>query len=111
MSLPEPFFLDVRPLGPRRVLVAVRGDLDVATVDALEDALAAQRPEHLDVVVDFSELAFMDSTGISLLIRTQTEAERMGWEFVVRPELQYEVRRLFETMGMFEYLTFVPAGS
>lgn len=109
VHVPEPFFLDVRPLGPHRVVIAVGGDLDLATVDAFQAALVTQHRTQTDVEVDLSALGFMDSTGISLLIRMQTEADRGGWGFVIRSELQHEIRRLFETMGMFDYLTFTPA--
>lgn len=52
----------------------MRGELDLATADvvreALREALADAREE---VVVDLTELTFIDSTGIGILIAAVTE--------------------------------------
>lgn len=44
------------------------GDLDVATVSILLDAVRAAGPFEGDVVLDLSELTFMDSTGLGALV-------------------------------------------
>lgn len=53
----------------RRALLAARGEIDLATVDALRDALErAGESRAPEVWVDLSEVDFMDSTGLSALV-------------------------------------------
>ena len=75
------------PLGPafevtsvddgRQVRLAVRGELDLATVDQLADALivAGRR----DITVDLSELEFVSSSGIALLVEARESLARDGF--------------------------------
>ena len=49
-------------------LVAARGEIDLATVTALEAELAKR--ESRPIILDLSEVSFIDSTGLTLLIRT-----------------------------------------
>lgn len=55
--------------GGARTVVRVAGEIDVYTVPALRDRLDAviDRGEH-DLVVDLSEVTFMDSTGLGVLV-------------------------------------------
>ena len=68
----------------RAVVVAVRGEVDVACVqpfsDALERAVRSQRPR---VVVDLSGLQFIDSSGLAALIKSDEEAKASGKELTV----------------------------
>lgn len=53
-----------------RVTVAPRGALDLATSPTLAEALhQAQQPGVVEVVVDLSDVDFLDSAGIAALIR------------------------------------------
>ena len=49
-------------------LVAARGEIDLATVTALEAELAKR--ESRPIILDLSGVSFIDSTGLTLLIRT-----------------------------------------
>jgi anti-sigma B factor antagonist len=52
-----------------RVIVAVRGEVDLATADEVQRVLDELRSEGWrDVVVDLREVEFLDSTGLSLLL-------------------------------------------
>lgn len=51
-------------------VVEVTGELDVYTAPALEDALGdLVDARRTDIVVDLSNVTFMDSTGLGLLIK------------------------------------------
>jgi anti-sigma B factor antagonist len=66
---PEPFEIEVRP-ARQRVIVAVRGELDLATVDRLAEAIDNLTEAGFDqIVVDLRAVSFMDSTGLCLIIR------------------------------------------
>lgn len=80
--------------------VALGGDLDIAGVAELERPLAAvldaaPQPLHLDL----SELAFLDSSGVSVLVRL---ANHFG---SVRTQAATEaVRRVIEVLGLADRL-------
>jgi anti-anti-sigma factor len=57
-------------------LIELEGELDLASADALEQALdAALADGERPVVVDMTALSFIDSTGIALLIATLSRPE------------------------------------
>ncbi len=49
--------------------VRVRGEIDIATVAAFEEGVRTALGAGVEVVVDMSETTFMDSTGLSALVR------------------------------------------
>jgi anti-sigma B factor antagonist len=91
---------------PDRVRVRPVGELDLATVPTLEQALAQVRESGVrSVVLDLRGLTFMDSTGLSLTLRWALESSRDGFDFsLVRGE--GAIRRLFELTGMERRLPF-----
>jgi anti-sigma B factor antagonist len=78
----EPFRLDERRVGDRTVL-AVHGELDLATVDAVRRRLDELRAERRSVVLDLDGLAFMDSTGIRLVLQAAEDGTDGDWRFAV----------------------------
>src|SRR4051794_37328999 len=64
----------------------VHGELDFATAPALRDRLRSLSRLGHPVAVDLSQVSFMDSSGLSLLLDLRRAAARDGWEFaVLRP--------------------------
>jgi anti-sigma B factor antagonist len=100
-----PFRCDLVPEG-RRTRIALRGELDISTVPQLERRLR----EALDgggreLVVDLRELDFMDSMGLTLLVRWSRGAEQDGYDLaLLRGEPR--VHRLFEITGLDSIFTF-----
>lgn len=87
------------------VHVAVSGEIDMATVAALDDTLqdAVARGDTAEVVVDFAEVTFCDSSGLAALDRAYAAArERAARLRIVHPQPQ--VRLLFEITGMLDIL-------
>jgi anti-anti-sigma factor len=100
------FRIDVRSQNHATV-VAVRGELDLASSPALEEEL--ERVADLDsslVVIDLRELEFMDSTGLSVLLKAHQRAEEAGHRFGVVNGPQ-QVQRLLSLTGVAERLTVV----
>lgn len=57
------------------VTVRLRGEIDLASAAAVEQAVRAALPEPpVRVVFDLSELRFMDSSGIAVLLRLACDA-------------------------------------
>jgi anti-anti-sigma factor len=53
--------------------VRVRGELDIATVGAVANRLAALRERHETVLLDLDELTFIDASGIRLVVDAAEE--------------------------------------
>jgi anti-sigma B factor antagonist len=91
---------------PHGVRVRVVGELDIATAPALDLELAAvaiDRDER--VLIDLDGVRFIDSSGISAVVRAKYAADRDGYRLTVRYSSP-QVRRLLELTSMLEYLTF-----
>jgi anti-sigma B factor antagonist len=56
----------------------VLGELDIATAATLAEALAPAVETEGDLIIDLSELTFMDSSGIKTLIETARKLEGKG---------------------------------
>jgi anti-sigma B factor antagonist len=101
----EPFTCNVTPEGDH-VIVAPRGDLDMATVGAVERELQRLRGSGADrIVLDLRGLTFMDSSGLHLVTRWAKEASQDGFGFELEPGPP-AVQRLFELTAMTDVLPF-----
>lgn len=60
------------------VIVRVRGEIDRLTCPVLRDKLADQVPSATSMVVDLTEVSFLDSTGLSLLLFTKQVLSNNG---------------------------------
>ena len=97
-GFPEPFHISESTADGRRV-IAPSGELDLSNVAELTERLAG----NSDTVLDLSELSFMDSTGIHLILSTAERARSEGWEFTVRNP-HPAVLRVIEIAGLTEHL-------
>ena len=69
------------------VVLAVRGDVDIATAAELRNRLSAAVEVHRAIVVDLGEVGFMDSTGLGVLVAMHARAAAFGGTFVLaRPQ-------------------------
>jgi anti-anti-sigma factor len=100
------FQIDTRRDGTAIVL-AVSGELDLASSPALRTELARADDAGADLVIlDLRELVFMDSTGLSVLVKAHQHAAESGRRFaVVRGGKQVE--RLLSLTGVAERLLVV----
>jgi anti-anti-sigma factor len=88
------------------VRVCLRGELDLAGSQQMEDSLAAiDRHDPARVIVDLSGLAFIDSTGLRLLLQADTRARERGYDLVLSPGTP-PVQRVFEVTGALDVLRF-----
>jgi len=87
-------------------VLALSGELDVVSAPELDlclNEVMAEAPDR--VVLDLSELAFVDSAGMSVLIKARQDAESAGRTLVLgRPTEQ--VHRVFALVGLADWLTF-----
>ncbi|MGW7431602.1 STAS domain-containing protein [Streptomyces sp. NPDC054861] len=101
MPQPEPNLdVEVEILDDTTAILSVGGELDIETATLLHHHLANQflhGRRHL--VMDLSRLAFMDSSGLNVLIRAARDAREAGGDLhLVAPTPA--VRRILEITGL-----------
>jgi anti-sigma B factor antagonist len=88
-------------------LILVQGELDIATLPELEEAVTRLRSQRLErLVIDLRELAFLDSMSIELLLRLHGELTAAGAELVIVRGPR-AVNRIFDLMELERVLTLV----
>jgi anti-anti-sigma factor len=101
MNMAEP--ADTDELVVRRVdsatevLLDFIGELDLAGVDRVNEA-TRHLPQHGHVTVDLSQLTFMDSTGVRLLMNLDLRSRAEQWTLTLRAP-QPQVLNMFKLCG------------
>jgi anti-anti-sigma factor len=104
---PEPFSVTVDQDGGRTV-IAVRGELDLATSPELEAALLPDLREGGSAILDLRGLEFMDSTGVRVIVAAHLAAEEHGGTLsLVRTVPDGAVARVLEISGLDAVLNLV----
>jgi anti-sigma B factor antagonist len=106
VSAPASFHLQTRFGHSGTAVVAVAGEVDMATAPdlhaALLDALVVHRPAVIDV--DLSACTFLDCSGIRVLIAAHTTARAIGCQVRVRHPRRF-VRLVLEVTGLLDMFT------
>ncbi len=87
----------------RGTVLTLHGELDVSSSPALADAFTRVIAEPL-VIADLTNLDFIDSTGLGVLVKTHQHMREDGNQLVLI-EGGGQVRRLLELTGLAEQLT------
>jgi len=86
------------------VVISLAGELDMSNVETVRwqlDTLLAANPTP--IVFDLSEVGFMDSSGIALLVQVAASAEAISLRHV--PEL---IQRVLQITGVTDVLVVEP---
>ena len=90
-------------------VIAVSGELDLASSPALQEELdRVSASDSQLLIIDLRELDFMDSTGLSVLVRAHQRAEQEGRRLAMVKGPQ-QVQRLLSLTGVADRLTLVDA--
>ena len=104
----HPFTLTDEGQSDSTIIVSVTGDLDLWNAPALEQRLRRCLDQGSQwVVVDLSEAAFLDSSGLGALTNSKRRIERKGGRLVVI-NTDDQMRRVFELTGLMRVLNVVP---
>jgi anti-sigma B factor antagonist len=88
------------------IALSLEGELDLETTREFDRHLAALDLDHVRrVLIDLRGVSFMDSRGLSSIIRAHQLAQANGHDLVVRRGSN-QVQRLFALTGVDERLTF-----
>ena len=101
---PGPLRVDTRQNGKGAVVV-LEGELDLAGEGVLEQALESARAAGGRVTVDLTDLQFIDSSGLRVLVKLHNAAVTDGFEYrlIAGPP---QVHRTFALCGLDRTLAF-----
>jgi anti-sigma B factor antagonist len=100
------FRLEVRDEEAATV-IAISGELDLASSPALQEELDRAQAAHARLlIIDLRQLDFMDSTGLSVLVRAHQLADEQGRRLAMVKGPQ-QVQRLLSLTGVADRLTLV----
>ncbi len=92
--------------GPDATVLGLSGELDIASAPALTRALdELQVAGAARLVIDLTQVTFMDSTGLRALLLARQRTEGSGQALVLRPG-PHQVQRVFELSGTLERFRF-----
>jgi anti-anti-sigma factor len=83
-----------------RAIVGVSGEIDLATVDRLIEAVERSTPPGGSVEIDLREVEFMDSAGIAALNRCRRHASSLGADLRVLARADGPVAQLIKWTGL-----------
>jgi anti-sigma B factor antagonist len=98
-SGPAPFAVNVDRTDARTI-VAVRGELDLATAPELEVALLPPLEGGASVALDLRALEFMDSTGVRVIVAAHLAAQEHAATLTVVVIPDGPVARVLEISGL-----------
>lgn len=88
------------------LVIAPRGEIDLATVDLVRAAVDRDRNPGDDLVLDLREVGFMDTSGLRYVLELHDRAQREGYQLrLVRGSSA--IQRVFEVSGLEPRLPFV----
>jgi anti-anti-sigma factor len=103
MGVADQLRIDVRQDSGRAILALV-GELDMASSELLERAVASEDViGEAMLVLDLQQLQFIDSTGLRVILTTLDRCRTRGQEFAVTPGSE-QVQRLLSVTGVAEHL-------
>jgi anti-anti-sigma factor len=103
MGVGDQLQIDVRH-DSGRAIVALVGELDMASGEILEQALDEETLSvEPMVVLDLEQLQFIDSTGLRIILRTLERCRARGQDFAITRG-SAQVRRLLSITGVAAHL-------
>jgi anti-sigma B factor antagonist len=105
-SLLAPPFRTEVVVGPDEAVVAMTGELDLQSAEVLErEVVALHAAGHDRIVVDLGEIAFIDSTGLRVLLGLHRASERAGrrLSLVRGPDPVHRIFELTATAALFHW--------
>lgn len=88
-------------------VLSVTGELDMSTVDVLSERTQRLLDAGANMVlIDLSGLAFMDSSGLRLLIALNDRSHEEGWTLRLRIPREEAARMVLRATGADEALPF-----
>ncbi len=99
------FNYEILPKTKESVTVFFDGDLDIDVTEILEDEIIPKLDDYKRIQIDLSQVPFVDSTGIGLLIHLVESIQDLPLvEEVLIKNVQESVKDIFEIIGLEEII-------
>jgi anti-sigma B factor antagonist len=105
---PAPFAVSASRRGDHEIQVAVTGELDLVSASQLEETLKRELLADNDVLLDLSDVDFIDSTGLHAIVESVRTAKSVGRKLKLSAELPAHARRLMEIVGLLPFIPIAP---
>jgi anti-anti-sigma factor len=109
MTTPEPISLEFsvrRSDDADGAVLWLSGELDLASAPRLTEAIhQVELDGQRRLLLDLSQLAFMDSTGLAVVVAAREHADASGSRLVLRRPMP-QVKRLLSLVGLIDQLAF-----
>ena len=89
------------------VVLRLHGDLDLASADSVAARLESLSAAGDPVLLDLDNLAFMDSSGLRVVLQAAETSRTSDWRFNLTPGSE-QVRNLFASAGVTDRLPIEP---
>jgi anti-sigma B factor antagonist len=96
------FTVRIEQIAAGVTIVALAGELDLSVIPRMEPPLLEQVRQRSAVLVDLTELSFIDSSGIGVLIRAFQESDGVPMQVLVGQGSHVE--RVFQVAGVTDAL-------
>jgi anti-sigma B factor antagonist len=104
----EPSSIEVIERSTGSTAARLAGDLDIVSSDGVKRELAQLVDDgHASLVLDLTDVGFVDSSGLGVLVALHRHAESQGGRFAVRA-VPPQVQRLFEITRLADLLAIEP---
>lgn len=82
------------------VRLKLLGELDHAASEVLVRCMDQQKATRHPVILDLSQLEFIDSSGVRVILVAVRDARRDSWPLEVEQEVSWQVQRVFDVLGL-----------
>jgi anti-anti-sigma factor len=89
-----------------RVVLALHGELDMASTPRLQSVIDAEEATAKTIVLDLQQLQFIDSTGLRTILTTRERCREGGRAFAITRGSE-QVQRLLSVTGLVDHLPTV----
>lgn len=87
--------------------VALSGDLDVGAAEEVADALRRNLATGEPVIIDLTEVVFIDSSGLGAIVMTADGAEQRA-QISLRPSRHPQAQQVMRMTGTSDYFAAAP---
>ena len=91
-------------------VITVRGELDLSNVHVLQDLCDRPTEGRRPLIIDLSEVSYIDGTGLAVLMRTHERYQRRGIEFAVTFTSKL-IQRIFSVFSLQDRIHIFPTVS
>ncbi len=95
-----------KTLKNEKIIFAIKGRLDTTTAPQLQEVLIPAFDESKDITLDFTELVYVSSAGLRVLLMGQKQAKKTGGAMSL-VGVSEDVMEVFEMTGFADMLTII----